>query len=112
MQDGPYRLVYDAAAAGYDDWWFPAVGFGLLLIFALLLWRSRQAKTPPQKVRILYAGVPFLFAWVVVSFVVTYGSYRAMRDRLTAREYVLVEGTVQDFSPSDSGDHHDESWSV
>jgi len=106
-----YRLVYDAAAAGYADWWFPAIGLALLAGFGLALYRHHSG-TPTRHAWALYAGVPFLLLWVVAAATATYGRYATLRDRLRAGQFTTVEGVVQDFEPGDAGDHREERWSV
>jgi hypothetical protein len=106
-----YRLIYDAPTAGYTDWWFPAVGLVLLVVFGAALYRHHSG-TPVRHVWVLYVGVPFLLLWVTIAAAATYGNYARLRDRLRAGEFTTVEGIVQDFQPSDAGDHRTERWAV
>jgi hypothetical protein len=107
-----YRLVYDAAAAGYTDWWFPAAGMAMLLVVTALLYRHRRRREPARGAWMLYFGVPFLTLWVVVAGVGTYHQYARLRDALRSGQFTMVEGVVRGFQPSDPGDHQEERWEV
>src|SRR5690349_14745190 len=89
-----FQLVYDARAAGYTDWWFPALGTGMLIIFSILLYFHLRSGEPMGNAWVLYVGVPFLALWVVGSLPNTYGNYASMRDRLKRGDFTTVTGVV------------------
>ncbi len=107
-----YRLVYDVAAAGYTDWWFPAAGLIGLAVFGFGLYRALRDEEPLQRSWIYILGLPFLTVWVLGAFWGTYGDYTSIRDRLNSGRYILVEGVVQQFQDGDAGDHDPERWMV
>lgn len=107
-----YRLVYDAARAGYTDWSFPAVGLILLTVFLLGIVREKRQTDGGRRLGTLYATVAFITVWILVSLAATYGTYASIRSALNSGRFVTVEGTVTNFVPSDSGDHREEQWDV
>lgn len=107
-----FRLVYDAAAAGYTDWTVPATPLPLLAVVGLLLYVHVREKRPRHEGIVLYLGVAVLLVFIVSGFWLTYPPYVAMRDALRDGRFTVVEGIVRDFEPGDGGDHRPESWHV
>jgi len=107
-----YRLVYDAAAAGYTDWWFPAAGVVMLFVWCGGLYHKRHEGPRFLLAFLAVIGVPFIAFWIFGTATDTYGAYAGMRDALRDRRYVRVEGTVENFHPGDVDGHEEESWTV
>ena len=105
-----YHLVYDAVQTGYTDWWFPAIGVGILAVGLVSPYFHRKKRALGPWFSHFVAG--FAPCWVVGAFWSTYGDYRSMRNALRSGRFTVVEGRVRNFQPSDPGDHKNETWEV
>lgn len=107
-----YKLVYDAAAAGYTDWWFPAIGLGIAVIIAISVYTKRRDPGLNLRIALAALGLVLLLGWIQVFGLQTFRSFRGMRNALENGSYTVVEGVVENFVPSDAGDHTEERWQV
>ena len=107
-----YRLVYDVATAGYTDWKFPAEGLVLALVCTVMLVLDRRHPSERWRPVTLMGGIGVGVLTAVTSFCITFEGYRTLRDAERSGKFIVVEGIVRNFQPSDPGDHTDESWDV
>lgn len=107
-----YRVVYDAADAGYPDWWIPAIGIGMCILFAFRLVRRWKTAAPLAERLVNLLGIPFGAFLVVVFGGSTYSDHVWIRGRLASGRFLQVEGEVSNYSPGDWGDHRAESWEI
>jgi len=100
-----YTTVFEVTQKGFD-WLFPA--FGLIFVFfgPLILRRHKGSY------KWVYAIVIFASLWSLLSFSFMYSRYRDFRRAYHARQYLVVEGAVEDFQPMPYGGHQDECFSV
>jgi cytochrome c oxidase assembly factor CtaG len=71
-----YDTVFELQQSGYSEWWFPAVGLALALVFgAVLYYYERLARQRPSKARRVFAWATpfFLVLWTVSAVRATYG---------------------------------------
>lgn len=107
-----YHLVYDAGTAGFTDWWFLALAVLVLGAMGISAHRSLRGDAPARERYFYLFAIPFVTVCLLIAARATFGQGRELRDALAAGQYTVVEGTVQDFSPSDRGDHTEERWRV
>jgi hypothetical protein len=110
-----FEVVFDAAEAGYRQWWFPA--FGLIFVaigLGMLVYRrkypsierSRWSRIFPH----LFTG--FAVFWVLITFAITFSDYWELRQSLRSGQFEVIEGTVVDFVPMPAHGHAMESFTV
>jgi len=104
-----YYTVYDVTKESYPYSWILLLSVGTLVVF-LVLWRidKKQGGACSSRHRWIPFAPPFMGVWIVLFILGTYVPFHDMRQSLMQGKYTLVEGTVQDFIPGDSGDHSDE----
>jgi hypothetical protein len=114
MDSVAYEVIFDVTREGYRFWWFPMAGLVGVLIgagfFGAASLPQIAARIPG---RLIGAGIAILsMIWVIAVFQGSYGDYRRLRRAILSGEYEIVEGTVTNFVPGDTGDHRPETFSV
>lgn len=107
-----YQIVYDAATAGYTDWWFPASGIAIFAVSAFFVWMNKRVNGGPLRQGVFYAACGFAVLWTAGAFAVTYNGYASLRDALRTGRYRVITGVVSNFQPSDAEGHRMERWNV
>jgi len=110
-----FELIYDANAAGYRQWWFPAYGLIFVAIGLGILIYQHMNPLPTRS--IWHRIFPFLFAgfavlWVSIAFVSTFSDYWELRQALRSGQFVTVEGKVVDFVRMPVAGHANERFNV
>jgi hypothetical protein len=98
-----YRIVYDLASEGYQQWWIPTVG--VVIAFAFVLGIVFREFFKPVTVRPAIFWVAAGFARLVSgnAFIQTYGAYRTLLNDVRAGRAEIVEGSVTQFQPARPG---------
>ncbi|MDZ4690169.1 hypothetical protein [Terricaulis sp.] len=108
-----YRLVYDAAEAGYQGWPFVVIGLIFTAIGAVLVF-DRDSLVDPHPARGCFVWGFFLFSlvWTVVSVGFTGADYFAARNASTNGGCTEVAGPVTDYETRRRSRATVESFSV
>src|SRR5262249_39497658 len=98
----PYQIVFDLDAAGYRQWWFPAIGLGVVAVGAVLV-RYREPLVPRKPPWLRRIGpmlvLAFAILWTTGAFLVTYLPYLSLASALRSGRAQVVQGPVMDFTP-------------
>ena len=95
--DTHYVVVFDAAEAGYRQWWFPAFGLIFVALGLLCVFATRRSSVSRARLSArLFTG--FAMLWVTTTAVSTLTDYYSLRNALRDGNYVVVEGPVTDFT--------------
>jgi hypothetical protein len=110
-----FEIVFDAAEAGYRQWWFPT--FGLIFVVIGLGILIYQRKNPSHKRSVMSHVFPYLFTgfavfWVAFAFIGTFSDYWQLRQALRSGQFEVVEGKVVDFVPMPPSGHAMERFTV
>lgn len=109
------KVVFDATAHGYLNWWFSLPGSLGLLGVAVVLGLRRTNKTRRER-SIASLGVFVLsaaaLAWVSETQSITYAEYRSLADALKQHRYTAVVGKVTEYHPRGFTPHAFENWMV
>jgi len=106
--------VFDILTDGYRAWWVPIVV--LLMAGAALVINNTVGIAPagrPQYRRMF--DTIFVVSGLCVAgliFWATYSDYAHLRNAVRSGNFEVVEGTVSQFAPADSGDHVPETFAV
>jgi hypothetical protein len=107
-----YRVMFDAVAAGYRQWWFPLIGV-LISVAALWFYLVERSSGWGSLGRALsFTVLVFGGVWCVAAFVWTHGNYLRLKNALISGRYELVEGRISEFVAGDQGDHRPETFKV
>lgn len=107
------RVVYDASASLFDNWWAPCVGLVFVAIGIAMVRHPGFLRGSKEFVRtfgMLYAG--FAVVWTVVAASVVFRDSVGTARALWQGQFQRVEGTVTHFVPGEPGGHGDERWEV
>jgi hypothetical protein len=108
-----YRVVYDAAALWFPDWWVPAAGLVFVVLGFLLVRFPDAVRAHRTAVRATGAFIALAAAaLVLVTGSQLYRAHSALRQALGTGRFTVVEGTVFDFVPGDAADRRAERWAV
>lgn len=110
-----YRLIYDAAAAGFHTWTFSL--FGLAPVAIGLAGVLALRNDPNERYRrFARTGAPiamiFGLLWTIGVFTTVEREYRGLSTALSDHSYLPVEGVVSDYTPEGASGRPSESWSV
>ena len=97
---GQYAVVFDACAVGYRNWWFPAAGALMGLIFYLI--DRFQRRWPVGLLGRPWRSAPkwgyrFLACWTLIAALGTGYDYINVCGSLRGGEAFVVEGRVHSF---------------
>ena len=110
-----YDTVFDLQRTDYSEWWFPAIGISLALVFGLILYyRERLARQRPSQMQrvIAWAVLCVVGLWTLWAFQATYGEYRRLIADLNDGRVKVVEGMVSNFVPMPPQGHALETFEV
>jgi hypothetical protein len=95
-----FVTVFNAAEAGYRNWWFPAFGL-IFIVLGIFLPKLIKAGLISQKraVQPWFRSLLLVFStfWTAMAFAITYQDYLASREILLSGHTEYVEGSVQNF---------------
>ena len=97
-----YEVVFDCCEAGYRNWWFPMLGFGL----AAVMFGFERVVEPrlPRFMRPRWRLPPifiygFIAFWIALTFSFTIYDFAHVCGALRGGRAIVVEGAVRDFLP-------------
>lgn len=104
-----YRVIFDEAARGYREWWFPVallLAAAWLIFLRALLRRLNSPSSPAAKLLPRWT-TPFALliglGGSLLTFTMTYRPHARLRDALRTDDYRSVEGKVSWVQPGDPG---------
>lgn len=99
------RLISDINQAGYQAWWFPALGLIFFLIGLALMAINRFRKMRVVPAISSRAGQPapylpwlfmgFALLWSGFAFASTFNDYRELREALNHGRCQMIEGSIE-----------------
>jgi hypothetical protein len=110
-----YRVVYDAAASGFQHWNFVVVCLAILIVLFVLVSLSRRDGSIIARVRpFLYLAIMFVALGALPASRSAYRDFVHLRGALRDGRVTVVEGRVIEFRPELSGksDHLLETFKV
>jgi hypothetical protein len=112
-----YVAVFDIADEGYKSLSFPAFGLILVALGIILVLLRRHIPRWSERGTVARLIFPYGFLclailWTLVTFVNTYGDYRAASSARQDNSFRVVEGVVTEFKPMPATGHAMESFCV
>lgn len=106
-----YVVLFDASRQQYQ-WWFPAIGFALLVAGAIALLILKKVHTHRFVRRSATLVIFFAACWTSYVWFSTYREYTNCVAAINQHRYLTVEGQVEDFHPMPKSGHSDECFRV
>jgi hypothetical protein len=110
-----FRIVFDAATAGYRDWPWVLLMAGLFV--ALVIWIIIDGRLGPRRgggPRRAFLSISAVFVAAVTAGIAwtSFRDHAALRAALKTGRYQVVEGLVTDFRPMPREGHQLESFVI
>ncbi|WLT30664.1 hypothetical protein [Geothrix sp. PMB-07] len=111
-----YKVVFDVAQAGYQQWGYARAGLLSTLLAVAILVVAMMLKKKPFRLNwydwLLFVVIAFGIYWTSLAWRDTHSAYATLREDLISGRCQVVEGVVEGFHPVTPGEIYHEYFYV